>query len=122
MLQAAAESIATATNTIKGHHKPKKITFLKAGEKPLAQFRAKSGLLTTTTDWKLRVDLGKQLKFPARITSTQLRPDMVIVSDSTEQLIILELTVPWEGCMGEANERKHSKYQELVEEYRGQGW
>ncbi len=71
-LSAVAESIATAINTIKSHCKPKTITLLKAGEKPHTQPRAKSGLLTTATDWKLAVDLGKQLKFQARITSTQL--------------------------------------------------
>ncbi len=52
----------------------------------------------------------------------QLRPDMIIVSDSTKQLILLELTAPWEERMDEANERKRAKNQELVEECRRQGW
>ncbi len=95
VLRAVADSIATAINTIKGHHKPKTIMFHRTGEKPNIQPQAKSGLLTSATDWRLEVDLGKQLKFPARITPTRLRPDMIIVSDSTKQLIILELTVPW---------------------------
>lgn len=30
--------------------------------------------------------------------------------------------MPWEEPMDEANEWKHAKYQELVEEYRRQGW
>ena len=122
VLRAVADSIATAINTSKGHHKPKTIAFHRAGEKPNIQARAKSGLLTAANDWQLEVDLGKQLKFPSRITSTRLRPDMIIVSDSTKQLIILELTVPWEERMDEANERKRSKYQELVDECRRQGW
>lgn len=122
VLRAVAESLATAINTIKGHHKPKTIMFHRAGEKPNIQPRAKSGLLTSATDWELDVDLGKQLKFPARITATRLRPDMIILSDSTKQLIMLELTVPWEERMDEANERKRAKYQELVEECRRQGW
>ena len=122
VLRAVADSIATAINTIKGHHKPKTIMFLRAGEKPNIQPRAKSGLLTSATDWRLEVDLGKQLKFPARITPTRLRPDMIIVSDSTKQLIILELTVPWEERMDEANDRKRTKYQELVDDCKRQGW
>ena len=122
VLRAVADSIATAINTSKGHYKPKTIAFHRAGEKPNIQARAKSGLLTSANDWQLEVDLGKQLKFPSRITSTRLRPDMIIVSDSTKQLIILELTVPWEERMDEANERKRSKYQELVDECRRQGW
>ncbi|CAM4610300.1 unnamed protein product [Leuciscus chuanchicus] len=96
--------------------------FLRAGEKALPQPRAKSGLLTTATDWQLEVDHGKQIKIPTRIISTWLHPDMIIVSDSTKQLILLELTVPWEERMDEANERERAKYQELAEECRRQGW
>lgn len=47
---------------------------------------------------------------------------MIIVSEFTKQLIMLELTVPWEKRMDEANERKRTKYQEFVEECRRQGW
>lgn len=122
MLRAVADSIATAINTSKGHRRPKTITFHRAGEKPNIPPQAKSGLLTSANDWQLEVDLGKQLKFPPRITSTRLRPDMIIVSDSTKQLIILELTVPWEERRDGANERKRAKYQEPVEECRRQGW
>ncbi|XP_035768510.1 soluble scavenger receptor cysteine-rich domain-containing protein SSC5D-like [Neolamprologus brichardi] len=35
---------------------------------------------------------------------------------------MLELTVPWEERIEEANERKRGKYQELVQECRGRGW
>ncbi|RXN29637.1 reverse transcriptase [Labeo rohita] len=122
VLKAVAESIAKAINTTKGHSKPKTIRFHRAGEKPTIPAGGRLGLLTTATDWQLEVDLDKQLKIPSRITSTRLRPDMIIVSDSTKQLIILELTVPWEERMEEANERKRAKYQELVEECRSQGW
>ncbi|KAI2663059.1 hypothetical protein H4Q32_002088 [Labeo rohita] len=122
VLKAVAESIAKAINTTKGHSKPKTIRFHRAGEKPTIPAGGRLGLLTTATDWQLEVDLDKQLKIPSRITSTRLRPDMIIVSKSTKQLIILELTVPWEERMEEANERKRAKYQELVEECRSQGW
>lgn len=47
---------------------------------------------------------------------------MVIVSDSTKQLIILELSVPWGECMDEANERKCGKYQEQVDDCNREGW
>lgn len=40
---------------------------------------------------------------------------MVIYTDSTKQMIMWELTVPWEENMEEAHERKHTKYLELVE-------
>lgn len=72
-------------------HRPKTIMFHRAGEQLKTPSRAKAGLLTSANDWQLEVDLGRQLKFPPRISSTRLRPDMIIISDSTKQLIILEL-------------------------------
>ena len=74
------------------------------------------------SDWQLQVDIGKQLRFPQHIAITSLRPDMVITSEASKYLIILELTVPWEERIEEANERKRAKYRELVEECRGRGW
>lgn len=35
---------------------------------------------------------------------------MIIMSDSTKQLLIVVLTVTWEERMNEANKRKHAKY------------
>lgn len=36
--------------------------------------------------------------------------------------VLIELTVPWEDCMEEANERKQSKYQKLMEQCQIRGW
>lgn len=36
-----------------------------------------------------------QLKFPQHIVKTSLWPDMIIISDASKHLIMLELTVPW---------------------------
>ncbi|XP_029688563.1 uncharacterized protein [Takifugu rubripes] len=123
VLKAVAESIALAISTSKHHHAPKKaISFIKAGERPRAGPQITTGLLHTATDWQLHVDLGKQLLFPQHIVTTSLRPDMIIISEASKHLIMLELTVPWEERIEEANERKCAKYQELVEECRGRGW
>ena len=65
-----------------------------------------TGLLSTSNDWELRVNLGKQFKFPAQITETQLRPDIVLFSTKTKQVVMIELTVPWEDRMEESNERE----------------
>ncbi|XP_057179398.1 taste receptor type 1 member 2-like [Triplophysa rosa] len=43
-------------------------------------------------------------------------------SQATKQLILVELTVPWEERMEEAQERKREKYQELVEDCWRNGW
>ncbi len=64
----------------------------------------------------MTVNLERQLKIPTHITQSKLRPDIILVSEATQQLILLELTVPLEESMEEAQERKRKKYQELVEE------
>ena len=45
---------------------------------------------------------------------TTLRPDILLVSESTKNIIIMELTVPWEDCFEEAHERKRTKYEHLA--------
>lgn len=70
----------------------------------------------------MTVDLERQLKIPPHITHSRLRPDIILVSEATKQLFLLELTVPWEERMEEAQERKREKYQELVEDCRRNGW
>lgn len=56
----------------------------------------------------MRVELGNQLKFLSHTVETRLRPELVIRSDSTKQVIVWELTMPWEERM-EAHERKLMK-------------
>lgn len=63
------------------------------------------------------VDLGRRLRFPDVITATTLQPDMVLLSTVSKQVVLLELTVPWEDRMGEAQERKRAKYAKLVAKY-----
>ncbi|KAL7835079.1 hypothetical protein SRHO_G00293260 [Serrasalmus rhombeus] len=48
--------------------------------------------------------------------------DIVLVSESTKQATLLELTVPWEDCLEEAFERKLSKYAGLVSDCQQAGW
>ena len=54
----------------------------------------------------MSVDLERQLKIPPHVTQTRLRPDIILVSEGTKQLVLLELTVPWEERMEDAQERK----------------
>lgn len=99
------------------------ITFVKPGEKPLVAARnTLSSLLATARDWELCVDVGRQLKFLEEVTRTTLRPDMVLTSVATRQVILLELTVPWEDRIEEAHERNRVKYAELVAECQRNGW
>jgi len=43
---------------------------------------------------------------------------MVLTSEASKQIILLDLTVPWEDRIEETNERKTANYAELVEECR----
>lgn len=43
-----------------------------------------------------------------------LRPDVVLVSETTRKVVLLELTVPWKDRTEEAFERKRAKYEELA--------
>lgn len=62
------------------------------------------GLLATTHDWQLRVDLGGPLMFPQHIASSSIRPELVLSSDSLRQVVLLELTLgrqDWESPWAE---------------------
>ncbi|KAI8494176.1 Transcriptional adapter 1 [Branchiostoma belcheri] len=67
-------------------------------------------------DWNLRVDLDRRLVFPEEIASTNLKPDVVLWSTQTKQIVLVELTVPWEERIEEAYERKALKYQNLLQD------
>lgn len=60
------------------------------------------------------MDFHGQLKIPIHITVTTLRLDIVLVSESTKQVVLLEMTNLWEDRLGKAIYRKLSKYTGLV--------
>ena len=78
-------------------------------------------LLSIATDWKLQVDLEYRLIFPQEISTTNLRPDMVLWSTEKRVVYIIELTVPWETAVDEAFERKRNKYSQLSDEANSRG-
>lgn len=124
VLKAVAETVCKAVanhNSKKQQLGKRNIAFIRAGEQPQSQSKPAAGLLTSASDWELSVDLGKQLKFPDHIAMF-LRPDVVLSSVASRQVLLIELTVPWEDRIEEANERKRSNYQELVEQCQGRGW
>ncbi|XP_038154112.1 uncharacterized protein LOC119791846 [Cyprinodon tularosa] len=124
VLKAIANSICSGIAHCKRLRPAKKaISFIRAGEGPPAVARvSSSGLLAMAQDWELMADLGKQLKFPENVAITSLRPDVVLTSATSKQVVLLELTVPWEDRIEEANERKRAKYSDLVEQCRLNGW
>ncbi|XP_061101211.1 uncharacterized protein LOC133130563 [Conger conger] len=123
VLKTIAEAISAGLLWAKQFRPSKRtIAFVRAGEQATPARRTSAGILTSARDWQLLVDLERQLKFPSHIAATTLRPDIVLVSESTKQAVMLELTVPWEDRLEEAFERKLSKYAGLVSDCQQAGW
>ena len=79
-------------------------------------------LLDGCDDWELSADLPEWDSHPNIIKETRLRPDIVIHSSSTQQIIMVELTVPYESRMEEAHTYKMEKYLNLTKELRDAGY
>lgn len=92
VLRALADT--AITNCEYQHTSKQFIAFVRAGEKTWQQPSPVGRLLTTTQDWKLQVDPGRQLKFPEYISATSLHPDMVLTSEPSKQVVVVELSVP----------------------------
>ena len=99
------------------------IQFVKAGEKRNPAERSLLGsYLDGANDWKLHVDLDRKLKFPREVAVTNLRPDMLLVSESTKRIGLVELTVPSEDRIEVSGELKKAKYAPLQEQGKVNGW
>lgn len=79
-------------------------------------------LLTPGKEWSLGADLGKQLQFRREILETSMRPNLVMWSAACKTVLIVELTVPWEGGLKAAHEWKQAKCSHLAAECREVGW
>ena len=72
---------------------------------------------------RITVDLPEyQYSFPQHIVTTDTRPDIVIWDDTSKAIHLVELTVPFETGFVEAQERKRTKYQPLLEECQKSGF
>ena len=89
---------------------PKFISFVKGGTETTKSNSTASGILSTANDWEMQADVGGKTTFPGEVLTTTLRPDIVLWSRSSRQVILLELTVPWETRLEEAHERELTKY------------
>ncbi|GFS07036.1 polyprotein [Elysia marginata] len=82
----------------------------------------RKGLLDGCDDWEVSADLPEWDKHPEVIRRTTLRPDIVIHSPSTQQVIMVELTVPYESRMEQAHTYKKEKYLDLTKELEKSGY
>ena len=79
-------------------------------------------LLDGCDAWEVSADLPEWDNHPSIIKETRLKPDIVIHSSSTQQIIMVELTVPCESRMEEAHTYKREKYLNLTKELRDAGY
>src|SRR4029434_2338401 len=71
------------------HH----INFVReGGERRSTRPKATPKLFSSDQEWNMRVDLGRQLQFPSEITTTSLRPDIVVWSTKAKTALLIELT------------------------------
>ena len=105
---------------------PKFIKFVKGGTETNKETNKSnntaSGIVSTANDWEMQADVGGKTTFPGEVLTTTLRPDIVLWSRSSRQVILLELTVPWETRLEEAHERKLTKYDQLVTDIQNKNW
>ena len=75
-------------------------------------------ILETATDWQVICDLEEAgpYAFPLDSALTEKRPDIVMWSESSKQLVMVELTVPNETNVVDAHRRKMERYRELLVE------
>ncbi|XP_078118984.1 uncharacterized protein LOC144525794 [Sander vitreus] len=124
-LAAVLESRRTSVNALpppSSRWRPIPFVWEGEGQASLITVRPDTGQLVRARDWKLLADLDKKLCFPAEIAATNLRPDLVLWSALLKLVYIIELTVPWEGAVEEAYERKRLRYAELAADAQQEGW
>ena len=61
-------------------------SILSKGEKVEKRKAQAESYLSTSTDWKMSVDLKGGLKIPIGVTTTNLKPDIIVVSGKTKQM------------------------------------
>ena len=98
------------------------IVFLREGEKKETEKPRFRNILDPARDWEMRIDLEKRVKIPCEITVTNMRPDIIVISKSSKQMIMVELTVPHEERIEVSGETKRTKYKHIVEEGKMNGW
>ena len=70
----------------------------------------------------MKVDVGRRLVIPVHIMETSLRPDIILISERTKQLGIIELTVPSEARVEVSHQLKLMKYTPIEETATRRGW
>ena len=125
------KEVALVLSTVKESAKPeegKAMNFYTSGGKkfwPGTVMSVKTRKQTQAcevNDWECSADLQGWKKHPDVISKSGMRPDIVLHSPSSRQLILIELTVPYESRMEEAHLFKTEKYASLAQSLRKSGF
>ena len=93
---------------MRAHQEAKKKTRTTAKNPPSILHRA--------SDWEMQVDLKKRLVFPEEVAVTSLQPDVILLSRSTKNILVAELTEPREDRIPISHQLKKVKYQDVIDE------
>ena len=99
------------------------IQFVKMGQKPKKPKRVRYSYWENIDDWKILVDTRQsQYTIPSEIASSPLRPDICIYSLKGKKVCFIELTSPAEENIATWKAKKMTKYLNLVEEAKENGF
>ena len=100
------------------------IAFIKEGEKApkAAETKNKRNFFDGSLDWRIACDLKGEGKYPSLVMKSGMRPDLVITSQESRRMLIVELTVPFESRICHQHEYKIAKYEDLCATIRREGF
>ena len=99
------------------------IVFVKQGQKVKKKRAKQRSFWNNYDDWKILVDTRqKQYQIPSSIASTSLRPDICVYSEKGKKVSFIELTSPAEENINIWKLKKRTKYLDLVEEAKANGF
>ena len=126
ILKVIEDSLKTKASTVKKICPLKTglepVSFIKKGQRTRKDREVKTGLLDTATDLVVQIDLRQKVShFPPHITTTSDRPYLVLYSNITKVVIMIELTSPVEDNLEKWRVVKSTKYEKLAESIRDGG-
>jgi hypothetical protein len=120
-----AVSFSIARSKRNESKKSPQILFVKPGEKwkkSQAQHH-ESTIFGKSKDWQIYMDVGNQhYEFPPNVVVTSLCPDITVISESLKNIVLLELTVPWDTNIPKQHALKTNKYADLCASIRMRGY
>ena len=128
MLKELAESVQFNMSRSRARHpEPPKLFIAAGGEKAWPIMSSlprpcKEGLMSDADDWECAADLPDWNQYPEMIRKSGLRPDIVLHSQTAKEIILIELTVPYESRIEAAHLFKTEKYADLAKSLREDGF